>query len=122
MREKKPATKKKQIAEGVQDLVYSPDERFLAVGSRDNNIYVYNSEEEYRRVAVCRRHSSYITHLDWSKDSRYLMSNCAAYEILYWDAEQKFAQYKKSCKSKSLCKYLYVNPNRIAADLQFSTQ
>ena len=85
------------LAEGVQALVYSPDDRFLAVGSRDNNIYVYSCGEEYRRVAVCRSHSSYITHLDWSTDSRYIMSNCAAYEVLYWEVENNFAQYKKSC-------------------------
>jgi hypothetical protein len=30
-------------------------------------------------------HSSYITHLDWSADSRILQSNCGAYELLYFE-------------------------------------
>ncbi|TRY87572.1 hypothetical protein DNTS_027013 [Danionella cerebrum] len=30
-------------------------------------------------------HSSFITHLDWSKDGKYIMSNSGDYEILYWD-------------------------------------
>ncbi|XP_014749249.1 PREDICTED: echinoderm microtubule-associated protein-like 3 [Sturnus vulgaris] len=30
-------------------------------------------------------HSSFITHLDWSKDGRFIMSNSGDYEILYWD-------------------------------------
>lgn len=32
-----------------------------------------------------RKHSSYITHLDFSADGNYLHSNCGAYELLYWD-------------------------------------
>ncbi|XP_015278194.1 PREDICTED: echinoderm microtubule-associated protein-like 3 [Gekko japonicus] len=30
-------------------------------------------------------HSSFITHLDWSKDGKFIMSNSGDYEILYWD-------------------------------------
>lgn len=33
-----------------------------------------------------KKHSSYITHLDWSKDGSYLHSNCGAYELLFWNA------------------------------------
>ena len=33
-----------------------------------------------------KKHSSYITHLDWSTDSSSLHSNCGAYELLFWDA------------------------------------
>ena len=32
-----------------------------------------------------RKHSSYITHLDWSENSINLHSNCGAYELLFWD-------------------------------------
>jgi hypothetical protein len=32
-----------------------------------------------------KKHSSYITHIDFSKDGRYLHSNCGAYELLFWD-------------------------------------
>ncbi|XP_051935744.1 echinoderm microtubule-associated protein-like 3 [Hippocampus zosterae] len=67
---------------------YSPDGSCLAVGSHDNFIYIYNVTENGRRYARfgrCNGHSSFITHLDWSKDGKYIMSNSGDYEILYWD-------------------------------------
>lgn len=33
--------------------------------------------------ALVQGHSSYITHLDWSPDNHYIMSNSGDYEILY---------------------------------------
>lgn len=32
-----------------------------------------------------KKHSSYITHMDISRDSCFLQSTCGAYEILFWD-------------------------------------
>nr|XP_020446483.1 echinoderm microtubule-associated protein-like 1 isoform X4 [Monopterus albus] len=66
---------------------YGPDGNFLAIGSHDNYIYIYAVAEngrKYSRVGKCSGHSSFITHLDWSVDSQYLVSNSGDYEILYW--------------------------------------
>uniref|UniRef100_A0A4W5JXK5 EMAP like 3 n=1 Tax=Hucho hucho TaxID=62062 RepID=A0A4W5JXK5_9TELE len=74
--------------EQLSVMRYSPDGSFLAVGSHDNFIYVYNVTESgrrYSRYGKCNGHSSFITHLDWSKDGKYVMSNSGDYEILYWD-------------------------------------
>uniref|UniRef100_A0A8C9YKT9 EMAP like 1 n=1 Tax=Sander lucioperca TaxID=283035 RepID=A0A8C9YKT9_SANLU len=63
------------------------DGNFLAIGSHDNYIYIYAVAEngrKYSRVGKCSGHSSFITHLDWSVDSQYLVSNSGDYEILYW--------------------------------------
>ena len=32
-----------------------------------------------------KKHSSYITHLDFSENGEYLHSNCGGYELLFWD-------------------------------------
>ncbi|XP_023684067.2 echinoderm microtubule-associated protein-like 1 isoform X5 [Paramormyrops kingsleyae] len=73
--------------EQLSVMRYSPDGNFLAIGSHDNYIYIYTVTEngrKYSRVGKCSGHSSFITHLDWSVDSQYLMSNSGDYEILYW--------------------------------------
>ena len=75
--------------EEVQDLKFSPDGSKLAVASRDNNIYIYNcltDDGDFQIIGVCRGHSSYVTHIDWSEDSTSLQSNDGTYELLYWDA------------------------------------
>uniref|UniRef100_A0A3Q2WTX7 EMAP like 3 n=1 Tax=Haplochromis burtoni TaxID=8153 RepID=A0A3Q2WTX7_HAPBU len=74
--------------EQLSVMRYSPDGSFLAVGSHDNFIYIYSVTESgrrYTRFGKCNGHSSFITHLDWSKDGKYIMSNSGDYEILYWD-------------------------------------
>uniref|UniRef100_A0AAY5KBI3 HELP domain-containing protein n=1 Tax=Esox lucius TaxID=8010 RepID=A0AAY5KBI3_ESOLU len=72
--------------EQLSVMRYSPDGSFLAVGSHDNFIYIYTVTESgrrYSRYGKCNGHSSFITHLDWSKDGKYIMSNSGDYEILY---------------------------------------
>lgn len=73
--------------EQIECIQYSPNGNYLAVGSRDNSIYVYTVSEDatkYSRIGRCQGHSSFITHLDWSKDSEYIMSNSGDHEVLYW--------------------------------------
>lgn len=40
-----------------------------------------------KRLFVMNKHSSYITHIDWSENSINLHSNCGAYELLFWDTQ-----------------------------------
>ncbi|KAM7403090.1 hypothetical protein PAMA_003831 [Pampus argenteus] len=73
--------------EQLSVMRYGPDGNFLAIGSHDNYIYIYAVVEngrKYSRVGKCSGHSSFITHVDWSLDSQYLVSNSGDYEILYW--------------------------------------
>ncbi|XP_031616634.1 echinoderm microtubule-associated protein-like 2 isoform X2 [Contarinia nasturtii] len=74
--------------EPIQCIQFSPDGQLMAVGSHDNNIYIYQVGDDYKRFAKvgrCTGHSSYLKHLDWSEDSQVLRSNSGDYEVLYWN-------------------------------------
>lgn len=74
-------------SEQIECIQYSPNGLYIAIGSRDNYIYIYNVSEDglkYSRLGKCTGHSSFITHLDWSIDSQYLTSNSGDYEVLFW--------------------------------------
>ncbi|XP_060711773.1 echinoderm microtubule-associated protein-like 2 isoform X2 [Hemiscyllium ocellatum] len=92
---------------------YSPDGNFLAIGSHDNYIYLYTVSEngrKYNRFGRCMGHSSFITHLDWSQDSHFIMSNSGDYEILYWDigAGCKLLRNRYECKDLEWVSYTCV--------------
>uniref|UniRef100_A0A1I8GES1 WD_REPEATS_REGION domain-containing protein n=1 Tax=Macrostomum lignano TaxID=282301 RepID=A0A1I8GES1_9PLAT len=58
--------------EQIECMEFSPDGSMLALGSRDNYLYVYSCSEagrKYSRVGKCCGHSSFVTHLDWSVDA-----------------------------------------------------
>ena len=63
---------------------YSPDGRFLAVGSHDTKIYVYNTED-YSLVGKCSKHRATLTCIDWSMDGSMIRSVCNAYELLFYN-------------------------------------
>ena len=55
--------KKKERVERVSDIKFSPDGKLVAVGTHDNFIDIYSVDDNFQRKAVCKGHSSYITHL-----------------------------------------------------------
>ncbi|VEN35286.1 unnamed protein product [Callosobruchus maculatus] len=76
-------------SEPIQVIQFSPDGTMVALGSRDNHIYIYQVSEDgtkYSRVGRCSGHSSFITHVDWATDSQTLRSNSGDYELLFWNA------------------------------------
>lgn len=77
---------KQDSAEWIETLAYSPDGSKLAVGSHDNNIYVYNSSD-YSLLGVCKAHNSFIVSVDWSTDGTYIRSVCGAHELLFFTVE-----------------------------------
>jgi WD40 repeat protein len=68
-------------------MEYSPDGSKLAVGSHDNNIYVYNVNDNYKLLGKCSKHNSFITSVDWSTDGKWIRSVCGSYELLFFDGE-----------------------------------
>ena len=74
-----------QPKEWSEVINYSPDQSLLAVGSHDNNIYIYDVINEYKLRTKLIGHGSYITCLDWAADTSYIRSNCGAYELLFFE-------------------------------------
>jgi len=75
---------KHDAKEWIEAIQYSPCGKFLAVGSHDNAVYIYDSN--YKLVTRCKKHSSFITSVDWSVDSQYIQATDGAYELLFFDA------------------------------------
>jgi microtubule-associated protein-like 6 len=74
----------KHRKEAIGELKYSPDGCYLAVGSSDNFIDLYDVHKEYKKIGTCKGLSSFISHIDWSLDGKVLQSNDGAYEYLFW--------------------------------------
>jgi echinoderm microtubule-associated protein-like 1/2 len=75
-----------ESSEAVQTIQFSPDGALLAIGSRDNYVYIYQPSKDFRRFAKigkCSGHSSFILHVDFSMDGSILRSNSGDYEVLY---------------------------------------
>ena len=81
----------KDAEEWCEVARFSPDEKFLAIGSHDNNLYVYSISDEgaYTLYKSFAKHNSFITAFDWSADSSYVRTVCGAYEKLYFNIAEK---------------------------------
>lgn len=78
--------------EWCEVMTYSPNNEFLAVGSHDDSIYIYkiNEKGEYSlHWAITFVHSSAITGMDWSKDSKYIRAIDQAYAKLFYDVDKQ---------------------------------
>ena len=85
---KKTLFKTLKKLEWIEVMAYSPCTKYLAIGSHDNKIYLYGTKT-YSKAHKLNGHSSFITGLDWSLDSKYLRSVCGAYELLFFNVEKK---------------------------------
>ncbi|XP_041958628.1 echinoderm microtubule-associated protein-like 6 [Alosa sapidissima] len=74
----------KDRKEVIHELKFSPDGSYLAVGSNDGLVDIYAVAQRYKKVGECNRSSCFITHLDWSVDSRFLQTNDGAGERLFY--------------------------------------
>lgn len=74
----------------TSDIKFSNDGKTLVVSSHDCKIYIYEvlldaTVKSMNLKFVFSKHNAVVTHIDLSMDNRFLMSNCAAYELLFSD-------------------------------------
>ncbi|XP_075303783.1 echinoderm microtubule-associated protein-like 5 [Odontesthes bonariensis] len=74
----------KDRKEAIHELKYSPDGAHLAVGSNDNSVDVYGVVQRYKKVSECIGSTSFITHMDWSTDSKHLQTNDGSGRRLFY--------------------------------------
>ncbi|KAL8169064.1 UNVERIFIED_CONTAM: Echinoderm microtubule-associated protein-like 5 [Gekko kuhli] len=74
----------KDRKEAIHELKYSPDGNFLAVGSNDSSVDIYGVVQRYKKVGECAGSTSFITHMDWSLDSKYLQTNDGSGKRLFY--------------------------------------
>ena len=65
-------------------MEYSPDGSKLAVGSHDNNVYIY-STDSYTLLGKCTKNNSFITSVDWAADGSYIRTVSGSYELLFFN-------------------------------------
>ena len=82
----------KDAQEWNEVMRYSPCENFLAVGSHDNYVYVYEIAEDgsqYKLYCKFAKNNSFITSFDWSLDSKVIRTTSGSHEKLYHSLDDK---------------------------------
>ncbi|TNN54318.1 Echinoderm microtubule-associated protein-like 6 [Liparis tanakae] len=74
----------KDRKEVIHEMKFSPDAAYLAVGSNDGLVDIYAVAQRYKKVGECCNSASFITHLDWSLDSKVLQTNDGAGGRLFY--------------------------------------
>ncbi|CAK9107654.1 Echinoderm microtubule-associated protein-like 6 (EMAP-6) (Echinoderm microtubule-associated protein-like 5-like) [Durusdinium trenchii] len=77
----------------IAEVKFSSDGSTLAIGSNDSAIYLYNVED-FASKGKCKGHHGGVRNIDFSEDNQCMQSNCAANELLFWNANTG-EQYKK---------------------------
>jgi len=73
----------------IFSVTFAPNGRYLAVGSEDCFIDLYDCVSDYDWVGTLQGHSVSVRFVDWSLDSRCIQSTGHNSEILFWDVEQQ---------------------------------
>lgn len=70
---------------------YSPCEDFLAIGSRDNHLYIFSVDAETHeyKLHFDFEHQSWMNAIDWTADSKEIRASTGGNEVLYFNMESK---------------------------------
>lgn len=79
-----PRVGKPKKQEWIEDLKFSPDNKYLVVSSHDNFLYLFQVPDFTKEIKRFGVSSSFITHIDWSLGSDLVRTNDGSYELLYY--------------------------------------
>ena len=71
---------------------YSPEGETLAVAAADGSVYLYAVLDEFELIGRCVRHTTPVTHLDFSSDGEWIRTNSAAKELCFFNADDASLQ------------------------------
>jgi WD40 repeat protein len=71
-----------KTSEWIEDLKFSPDGNYLAVGCHDNKIYMFDTTS--MKMKKFGKSSSFIQHIDWNQAGDAIRTNDASYELLFY--------------------------------------
>lgn len=74
----------KDRKEAIHEIKYSPCGTLLAVGSNDGIVDIYAVGQRYKHAGQCSGSTSFITHVDWSEDSKHIQVNSGVGERLFF--------------------------------------
>ena len=67
------------------DLKYSPDNNYLAVATKDSIVDILK-RSDYTKLVSLDGHTGPVTHIDWSKDSKFISSSSLTDELNFYNA------------------------------------
>lgn len=76
----------KIIQEGVEEIVFSPDSKFIASSHDDNIVRLWNTTNRTQRFSL-KGHSELINTIAFSSDSNTIASGSADNSIMIWDVD-----------------------------------
>lgn len=76
----------------IDCIAFSPDGTMIAAGSHDGLIHILDIQDGgqgYMPSKPLKGHPTFVTHIDWSGDSKYIQSVDGQYNMINWDVEKK---------------------------------
>lgn len=70
-------------------IKYSPDGKYLATGSKDTKIMIYDATNNYKLQCVFQLHTESITYLTWNESSTELLSLSFDQTLRIWSIEEQ---------------------------------
>jgi hypothetical protein len=97
--------------EWVMDVKYAPDGGTLAVATQDDKVYLYDATNGYLCRAAFAKHNSFVTHVDFSKDSQCVLLH-GGYGRRFQGKEEADRRTRSSASSQSVLQFFSTRLSR----------